>query len=529
MTVYDYIIVGGGSAGCVLAHDLSANPANRVLLVEEGGEGNGFLVTMPKGFGKLLTSPETAHFHPTVNPREGGAGQEVWVRGRMLGGSSGVNGMVWNRGVASDYDRLAELAGAEWSFEEMEPVFRSIEGGEKAADGGPVTIKSHPCQSGLLKAWVKAGQQMGLPAKRDHRRGAQEGIGPLQWNIDARGKRVSAARAFLGAASGRSNLEIITGMRADRVLLEGKRATGVAGMRNGEMAEFRGREVILSAGAIGSPRILQLSGIGPGEVLQNAGVPVALEAPAIGQHMREHILLMQHFRLRSRADSDNREYSGPRLALNVLRHSLFGTGPMSFGSSEAAAFVKVLAESERPDSQLMFAPYSLDMGASMAMEKLPGMQVYAYGLRPRSEGTINITSGDPAHPPAIDPNYLSDEYDRRIAVAQVRYVRELMKQPALTPYVVGETGFTARAQSDKEILAMFHDWGQSGYHATGTVRMGVDVAAPLDSHLRLRGISGLRVVDCSVFPEMIAGNTNAPAMALARRAAQLIASEREAG
>jgi choline dehydrogenase-like flavoprotein len=535
MADFDYIIVGAGSAGCVLAERLSADHRNKVLLIEEGPGEDSWIVDMPKGFGKLLANPARAHHFPTVNQREGGAGPEVWVRGKMLGGSGAVNGMVWNRGVPADYDRLAELAGPQWSWDEMLPHLRGLEHhrmGESDTRGvaGPIEISDHPEPTPLSRAWLEAGAQMGLPIKPEHSILAQEGIGMMQWNIDRRGRRVSPARGFLGPARGRSNLTIATGVRTDRVTIRNQRATGIEGMRGDQPISHTARaEVILSAGAIGSPRILQLSGIGDPKVLAAAGVPVVLECAAIGKHLREHILITQNFRLRHAADSQNTAYGGINLLRNLARHLLFGTGPLSYGSTEAAAFVRVLPESERPDTQIMYQPYSLDPGgAGMAFEKQPGMSLYSFKLRPNSEGSVRISSADPAAPLVIEPNYLTDEEDRRAAISAFRYIRKLMSQPALSNFVSGETEATSGIESDEDILALYKRRGQAGYHATATVRMGADNAAPLDGRLRLRGVAGLRVIDLSVFPEMIAGNTNAPTMGMASRAAALILEDHKA-
>ena len=533
MASFDYIIVGAGSAGCVLAERLTSNGKHKVLLIEEGPARENFLSRMPKGFGKLLTSPERAHFIPVNRVKEGSNQPEVWVRGKMVGGSSSVNGMVWNRGCQADYDRLGELAGPLWSWDQMLPYLRGIEdhafgASDTTGVGGEINVKDHPARTPLIEAFLQAGSETGLPIKRHHHEDAQEGIGTLQWNIDRSGKRVSAARGFVDKARSRPNLTIISDIRIDKVEIINSRATAVIGVRDGESVRFEtAGEIILSAGAIGSPKLLQLSGVGPGAVLRAAGVDIIIDNPDIGQHLHEHFLLLQNFRLRDGRYSQNAAYAGLNLLINTMRFLLLGSGPMGYGSSEAAAFARLLGESVRPDCQIMFQPYSLLHENQMAFEPEPGLSLYAFPLRPQSEGSLHITSPDPAAPPSIDPNYLSHEYDRQISIASVRFIRKLMAQSALAPFVIGETDATATAQSDDEILSLFRRYGQAGYHSVGTVAMGQQ-GTPLDDRLRLRGVSNLRVCDCSVFPEMIAGNTNAPTMAMAARAADLILEDARA-
>ena len=525
--MFDYIIVGAGSAGCVLANKLSESGRHKVLLIEEGPGEENWLARMPKGFGKNLMDPARTHYIPTNRVKPGSNEPEIWVRGKMVGGSSSVNGMVWNPGHKKDWDRLGELAGSQWSWDEMLPYLRGIEehslkDREDVGHTGPIKVKTHPAPNPLIDAFIEAGKEMGLSAKTHHAQAEQEGIGYLQWNIDKSGKRVSSSRGFLDSARSRPNLKVESDVRIDRVEIENGRAVAVVGVRGGQPVRFEAQgEIVLSAGSIGSTKILQLSGIGPGAVLSAAGVPVVLENPDIGQHMREHFLLLQHFRLRDGKYSQNKSYSGPGMIKAALRYFLFGTGPMTYGSSEAAAFVRVLEESERPDTQLMFAPYSLDLDKQMAFEEEPGVQMFSFPLRPRSEGSINIASADPTAPLSIDPNYQSDEYDRRANIASVRYVRELFSQPALQRFVVGETEVTGRAQTDDEIIDAYQRYGQAGYHAIGVCAAGRE-GTPLDGRLRLRGLANLRVCDCSVFPEMITGNTNAPTMAMAARTADLI-------
>jgi choline dehydrogenase len=522
---YDYIIVGAGSAGSVLAERLSANPRHRVLLLEEGGSPN-WLSRMPKGFGRLLFDAGFSHYYPT-SPTRGA--HEVWARGRMLGGSSAINGMVWTRGTPEDYDFIGAAGNPGWGWDDMLRCFRALEHHHLGADAwrggdGPVAITTNPNRTRLADAFIAAGVETGLEVKRDQNGPQLEGIGYAQWNIDGRGRRVSAARAFLDPARARPNLDVRSGVRIGRILIENRRAVGVAGIADGRPVEFRADgEVIVSTGAIVTPKLLQLSGIGDGALLSPLGIDVACHSPMVGRRMREHLTLALSFRLKHWRDSDNRQYAGARLYANTLNYLLAGKGPMARGAAEAIAFVRARPGANRPDAQIMFNPYSMAPDATtLAFEAEPGMQCYSYVLRPESEGSVAIASADPEAPPAIDPNYLATERDRETAIGATRAIRRILRQPALRSLVAGETAKTADAQSDEAILDLHARYGRSGYHAVGTAGMGPDPHDVLDHRLRVRGLTGLRVADCSVFQQIPSGNTNAPAMALGMRAGEII-------
>ena len=530
---YDFIIVGGGSAGCVLANRLSEKPVHQVLLIEAGPDDKNFLIRIPKGFGKLLSDPRHCYFYATNHVSTGGGRPDIWVRGKVLGGSSAVNGMVYHHGQPQDYESLAAAGLKGWGWNDIARCFASIEDHQLPQTqwrgrGGPIPVRLHPTPTRLTEAMIAAGEQMGLRRKEDPNLPEQEGVSYVASNIDARGQRVSAGRGFLTpAVRRRPNLTILTETQVERILFEGSRAVGVVCVRGTEHREYGARrEVILSAGTIGSPHLLQVSGIGPMKHLQSVGVPVIQDSPGVGANLREHWLAFTQFRLRAWRDSQNREFAGFRLARQVLSHVLFGRGPLSIGGYDVVAFVRTQSGLDRPDAQLMYAPYSLDMdardGGAAGMEREPGMQFFGYPMRGTSQGSILIRSASPHDPPQISPNYLATEYDQRTTVSTVRYIRRFMQQAPLQQFVAGELPPTSLAQSDDEILDMVRAYGSAGLHAVGTCRMGSDPAAVLDERLRVRGVAGLRVVDCSIFPEQLSGNTNAPVMAAAWRASELL-------
>lgn len=529
--VADFIIVGSGSAGAILADRLSADGRHTVLLIEEGG-GDNWLSRMPKGFGKLIGDPLRAHFYQTTPKPGANVDPQIWLRGKMLGGSSAINGMVWNRGVAADYDRLEELGNPGWGWKEMLPCLRALEDHQMGASdyrgtGGPIAVITNPNRNDLADAFIAAGNSLQLRTKDDQNGPDLEGIGYAQWNIDQSGKRISSARVLLDKAKDRANLTIQTGTRIHRVLIENGKAVGVTGVANGEDVNiYAGREVILAAGALISPKILQHSGIGDGALLQSLGIETLHHSPNVGRRMREHQVLALNFRLRDWKFSDNREYAGARLIGNMLNYVLRGKGPMARGAAEAIAFVKAHPKSTRADTQIMFNPYSLgDTSKGVAFEQAPGMQCYSYILRPQSEGHALITSADPAAPLDIHPAFFEADIDRETAIEGTRAIRRIMEQDALKPHVVGETEKTSWAQSDDDIMELYRTLGSCGLHAVGTAAMGQDATDVLDNHCRVRGVEGLRVIDCSIFREMPAGNTNAPVMAAAWRLSEIMQAE----
>lgn len=536
---WDYVVIGAGSSGCVMAERLSSDPSKRVLLLEAGGADTSPLIHMPKGIGKLASDPRHAWVFPVDQPRLPDLpASEAWVRGKGLGGSSSINGMIWVRGRPEDYDRWEQRGCVGWGGSAMTAAFQAIEDHELGAGdgrgvGGPVPISTGTYRYPLAEAMIAAGQSMGLPRKEDLNGGGTEGIGYYAHNI-LRGRRQSAAVAFLRPARQRRNLEIRTQVLVDRIVFEDGRAVAVEAQVRGQPQRFAVRgEVILSAGAMASPAILQRSGVGPGELLTRLGIPLVADRPGVGQHLQDHLGFSMTYRLQGTA-GNNREFRGLGLVKNSLRYALSRSGPLATGPFEVGGFVRLDSAGDRPDLQLFGSAFTFQPKRNSnpnfpvqqgTVEREPGFTVYSQLLHLDSEGSLNISARDPQAPLSIAPNWLTSKADQQAAIAAVRYVRELMAQPAIAAFISHEKFPGSAVDSDAEVLDTFRRLSRCGTHAVGTCRMGGSEDNVCDPQLRVRGVTGVRVVDCSVMPELVPGNTNAPAMALAWHAAGLIIKE----
>ena len=527
---FDYIIVGAGSAGCVLANRLSADPNVSVLLLEAGGKDNYIWIHIPVGYLFTINNPRTDWCFMT-EPQAGLNGRALnYPRGKTLGGCSSINAMIYMRGQARDYDGWRQMGNRGWGWDDVLPYFRRSEDYTPGADefhgtGGEWRVEATRLRWEILDAFRDAAVETGIPPTDDFNRGDNEGCGYFKVN-QKRGVRWSTAKAFLRPAIGRANLTVMTNAHAGRILLDGKRATGLAFRRDGAALRAAARgEVILTAGAIGSPQLLQLSGIGPGEVLAQSGIDVVHPLAGVGRNLHDHLQLRLIYQVQNTRTMNQQAGSLFGRAAMGLEYFLFRRGPLTMAPSQLGAFAKSDPSRETPDLQFHIQPLSLDKFGE-PLHDFPAFTASVCNLRPQSRGTVQITGPDPKAPPAISPNYLDHPADRTVAVASIRLTRRICTAPALARFRPTEFLPGAGLESDADLDRAAGDIGTTIFHPVGTCRMGADDTAVVDDRLRVHGLTGLRVVDASIMPAITSGNTNSPTIMIAEKAADLIAEDR---
>jgi len=531
---YDYVIIGAGTAGCVLANRLSADPSRRVLLVEAGGNDDYFWIHVPVGYLYTIANPRTDWCFKTT-PQPGLNGRSIgYARGKVIGGCSSINAMIYMRGQRSDYDHWASLGNRGWSWDEVLPVFRQTEDYVHGADefhgaGGELRVEERRVSWDILDAWREAAEECGIPKIAEFNRGDNFGNAYFQMN-QRRGVRWSATKAFIRPVQGRPNLDIrlgahMLGLQFDRSG-DQPRATGVRlRLSDGSLQEVAAaREVILAAGAIGSPQLLQLSGIGPEALLARHGIPLVQALPGVGENLQDHLQIRIQYKVSNVRTLNERANSLLGMAAMGLEYLLFRTGPLTMPPSQLGAFARSDPSQASANIEWHVQPLSLDKFGE-PLHPFPAITPSVCNLRPASRGTVRITGTDPLAAPAIDPNYLSAEEDRRIAVDGVRFTRRIMAARALARFQPEEFKPGPALQSDEELLAAAGDLGTTIFHPVGTCRMGPDALAVVDDRLRVRGVRGLRVIDASVMPTITSGNTNAPTVMIAEKGAAFVMEE----
>jgi choline dehydrogenase len=523
---FDYVVVGAGSAGCVLANRLSADGRHSVLLLEAGPKDNNLWIHVPLGYGRLFKE-KTVNWMYQTEPEPGLDGRTIFQpRGKVLGGSSSINGLLYVRGQHEDYDRWRQHGNSGWGFDDVLPYFKKAENQERGADdfhgaGGPLPVSDLVHADPLSAAFIAAAAETGIPVNPDFNGASQEGAGFFQ-TTTRRGRRASTAVAYLRPARGRKNLQVETSALAQRILFDGRRADTIEFRQAGVLRTARARkEILVSSGAYNSPQLLQLSGVGPADLLRKHGIDVVLDAPGVGHDLQDHMQVRVVMRCAQSITLNDVVNSPVRRILAGARYAAFRKGPLTIAAGTSGAFFKTSPRLATPDIQIHFLPFSTDkMGERL--HSFSGFSASICQLRPESRGSLRIRSADPTVAPEIRINYLSTEVDRTANVEGLKVLRKILQAPALRPYVMEEVDPGAKVSTDEELLNYCRARGSTTPPPTSTRRTGSDPLSVVDQRLRVRGLQGLRVVDGSIMPDLVSGNTNAAIIMIAEKASDMI-------